>query len=262
MFSKYIILFVIYAFLGFVWESVFCIFQYQSWSRRGFLYGPICPIYGVGALIVSLLVENIPYLDINGAHYAIRVFIISCVGSFILEWCTATFLEKVFHAAWWDYSMFPFNIQGKVCLFCTLGFGVGGIIIPKYLIPLIEHYVDIIPHILYEPIAFLLIILISIDFTLTIASLTSFQEKVKYIDISFNSRMEDVVDGAKNKGISAKDKLIESKEKYIDENIKRFVSTKDFIYRGAIARINKFKYKDNENRGSIARRMKEFLKKN
>lgn len=263
MFSKYIILFVIYSFMGFIWESFFCIFQYKGWSRRGFLYGPVCPIYGVGALVITFLIRYVPFLDVNNPNYNLRVFLVASIGSFILEWCTATFLEKVFNAAWWDYSMFPLNIQGKVCLFCTLGFGVGGIIIPKYVIPVIENYVDMIPNILYEPIAYVLIIIMSVDFALTISALTDFQEKVKFIDTSFNSRMENVVEGAKSKGISAKDKLKEEKEKYIDENIKRIMVTKDYLYNGAIGRINQFKFKDrdNEHKNLIAKKIKTFLRK-
>lgn len=262
MFSKYIILFVIYSVLGFLWESFFCLFQYGGWSRRGFLHGPLCPIYGFGALIVTVLVDKIPYLNINDSHYAIRIFIISCVGSAILEYVTATILEKVFHAAWWDYSMFPLNFQGKVCLFCTLGFGVAGIFIPKYLIPYIVSMVDSIPHILYEPIAFILIAIIASDLTLTISTLTDFVRKVDELDVSFNGKMENIVDGAKQKGINAKDGLLIRKEKYIDANIKKFTNTKDYLYKGAINRITGFKFKVNSGKNNFAIKIKNILNKN
>lgn len=261
MFEKFIILFTIYSFLGFIWESIYCTIKTSEWQERGFLYGPMCPIYGCGACGMTLILRHFNnYLKPGTNYYLLELFLIAFFGSMILEYTTSFILEKLFHATWWDYSDIPLNINGRISLPTTTAFGVAGVIIPIYVIPKVEMIVDKIPQNFIDGISFILTVIITIDFTLTISSLTDFAKYVNKIDTTFNENMDGVVEGIKKRGGNAKEKIIEEKEKYIDENIKKLSETKDFLYKGAIKRIKNFKYPSVRKIG-IAEKFKKFLKK-
>lgn len=110
--------FVIYAVLGWVVEVCFCSINTGGFVNRGFLNGPVCPIYGFGmvAVLVCLwpLRHNIPVL------YAGAVLLTSA-----LELVTGWVLKKLFHTSWWDYSNMRFNLGGYICLRFSLVWGVG-----------------------------------------------------------------------------------------------------------------------------------------
>ena len=261
MFEKFIILFTIYSFLGFVWESFYCTIKTNTWQERGFLYGPMCPIYGCGACSMTLILRYFnEYLNKDVPYYYIKLFLIAFFGSMVLEYTTSFVLEKLFHASWWDYSDVPLNINGRISLPTTTAFGIAGIIVPEFIIPKVEKLVNIIPANFVEIIAFILTIIITVDFTLTISSLTDFAKYVNKMDMTFNENMNEVVEEIKIKGTNAKEKILEEKEKYIDENIKRLSDTKDFLYKGAVGRIKNFKY-PTIRKIKIAEKFKKFLKK-
>lgn len=103
------------------------IIQHRKFSNRGFLIGPICPIYGVGAVLGTLIIghdENI-----------FQIFCASAVFAGVIEYVTSFLMEKVFHARWWDYSKKPFNLNGRICLQTLFLFGVMGIVAIKLVSP-------------------------------------------------------------------------------------------------------------------------------
>ena len=113
--SWYVCLFILYSFLGWIYETLFCIITSRRWSNRGFLYGPICPIYGAGVVLLTLLVRF--------AHHrgmilsAVSIFMVSVIGSALLEYATSYVLEEVFHATWWDIVIFhSISMEGLVYL--------------------------------------------------------------------------------------------------------------------------------------------------
>jgi hypothetical protein len=85
----------------------------KKWADRGFLYGPVCPIYGVGAVSLTAIAEAVSERSADGYAWW-QVFLVSFFGSIILEYVTSWALEKLFHAYWWDYSNMPLNIHGRV----------------------------------------------------------------------------------------------------------------------------------------------------
>ena len=111
-------LFFIYAFFGWCIEVVFCGLNEGHFINRGFLNGPVCPIYGVGGVIVVLCLTPIK-------DNIFLLFVGSALLTSILELITGFALDKIFHARWWDYTDMPFNIGGYICLkFSILGFCV------------------------------------------------------------------------------------------------------------------------------------------
>jgi uncharacterized membrane protein len=119
----------IYSFLGWIVEVAYVFVTTQKLENRGFLTGPFLPIYGVGAVLLVLLV--IPYVK-----NPFLVFLASFVITTALEFVTHLALDKIFHIRLWDYSDKPFNIRGRVCLQNSLMFGVLGLLLIYVLHPL------------------------------------------------------------------------------------------------------------------------------
>ena len=118
----YFILFLIYSFLGWCIETVGNLIQRHKFVNRGFLIGPYCPIYGGGALLITLLLKR--FID-----KPILLFVMAILLCGILEYITSFVMEKIFHLRWWDYSDKKININGRVCLNTIIPFGILGMII-------------------------------------------------------------------------------------------------------------------------------------
>ena len=118
-------LFFIYSFMGWVTEVVLKYFQYKRFINRGFLIGPYCPIYGTGAVIVTLGGRILAPVERSLG----MSFLIAFVLCGLLEYMTSYILEKHFHARWWDYSQKPMNLHGRVWIGNLILFGIGGVLI-------------------------------------------------------------------------------------------------------------------------------------
>ena len=119
---RYILLFFVYSFLGWCLEVGCKLVSDHKFINRGFLIGPYCPIYGHGALIMTILLNR--YLN---DPVTLFIMIILCCS--LLEYFTSYFLEKIFHTRWWDYSGYRFNINGRICLETMVPFGLFGLFI-------------------------------------------------------------------------------------------------------------------------------------
>ena len=203
--SQYFVEFIFYSFLGWIWESIYCSAKERKWADRGFLFGPICPIYGacvVGASIVfgSFEVLSSPDFPLWG------IFIISYLGSAVAEYSTSWVLEKRFHARWWDYSKVPLNIHGRICVPASIAFGLAGVAVVKYLLPVIEGMHEAVSPYVYGTLALVFAGLFGADIALTEASLSSLLTEVEKMHGEFNERAQ------KNyEKIASAPKLIEQK---------------------------------------------------
>lgn len=118
----YFLLFISYAFLGWCMEVTCKFIQYKKFINRGFLIGPYCPIYGWGALAITILLKR--YME-----DPLVLFVMSTIICSIIEYLTGYFMEKKYHARWWDYSNKKFNINGRICLETLIPFGILGVAI-------------------------------------------------------------------------------------------------------------------------------------
>ena len=125
------LLFLMYAFIGWVAEVILAYFTHKKFINRGFLIGPYCPIYGVGVLLIVWLLKR--YMD-----SALALFVLAMVICMALEYMTSFIMEKLFNTRWWDYSDKRFNINGRICLETAIPFGVGGLIIMYLVNPFFE----------------------------------------------------------------------------------------------------------------------------
>lgn len=116
-------------------EVICKLIEKHKFINRGFLIGPICPIYGYGVLLIVFLVGSLKG-DI------LAVFLKSILVCSILEYLTSYFMEKLFNARWWDYSQRRFNLNGRICLETMLPFGLLGVFVIYILHPLIVSLVN------------------------------------------------------------------------------------------------------------------------
>lgn len=135
---QWFLYFSIYSVLGWVCETVYCSIIQRKFVNRGFLNGPVCPVYGVGAVLVIYLLQpvagNVPALFLTGM-----------LVTTVLEYLTSVLLEKLFHMKWWDYSNFKLQINGRVCLLNSLMFGALSVFVMLVLHPRVQKLVDLIP---------------------------------------------------------------------------------------------------------------------
>ena len=128
------ILFIFYSMIGWIIEVLDQFYRKKRFINRGFLIGPYCPVHGIGALLMVLLLSGIT------DSYIILFFSASLICT-ILEYITSFLLEKIFKARWWDYSCYKFNLNGRVCLQNSIFFGIAGVFIVKIANPFVVKFI-------------------------------------------------------------------------------------------------------------------------
>lgn len=166
--EHYFLWFLFYSFVGWVYESILVSCQQHRLVNRGFLNGPLCPIYGTGATLAIAVLGNV--------HNPVIIFLVSMVGATILEYSTSWVMEQLFHARWWDYSNFRFNIQGRVCLLGALVFGLGGVGVVLGSQPYVEWATDMIPLPMLHTLVTVLAALVIVDLAVTVAGMLGFEQ--------------------------------------------------------------------------------------
>ena len=153
---KYFLYFIIYSFIGWLMEVVLKSKDEHKFVNRGFLIGPICPIYGFGVLLIILLVGN-------SKSDLLAVFLKSILVCSVLEYFTSYFMEKLFHARWWDYSKNKYNINGRICLETMLPCGILSTIVIYVVHPLVIKFVSLFSNTLLIILTILFGILFIVD---------------------------------------------------------------------------------------------------
>ena len=158
-----VLLFFIYSVFGWCMEVVLKYIQFHRFINRGFLAGPVCPIYGCGAALITLVVGNLARFESGlGTTFALSFVICGAV-----EYLTSYYMEKRFHARWWDYSQKPMNLHGRVWIGNLVLFGLGGIAIIHIINPLIYRVLHLLSLSAREIIAVVLVVLLAADFILS-----------------------------------------------------------------------------------------------
>ena len=172
--SQIFILFIIYSFLGWFVEVINCSIVEKKLVNRGFLISPICPIYGCGALLITLVLNN----------YKDDWFVVFCMAVILcglLEYFTSWLMEKIFHARWWDYSKNKFNINGRICLETMVPFGILGLVIIYILNPFFYNILNLIPSNIAHIISIILLIILIIDMIVSFKVISKVTTTVKKV---------------------------------------------------------------------------------
>ena len=205
---------IIYSFLGWCCEGVYCSLGRGEWINRGFLTGPFCPIYGVGAVAALAFLKFLP-------PSVLVVFLGGMVITSALEYVTSWLMEKLFNARWWDYSKRAFNINGRVCLLNSTLFGLLCLFLYFDLNPRIEQLLGmfnmdfkwgfLVAFFLYFAVDLALAVKSALGINIRLKVLTEIREELqeKYEEWSANAKLDFAQLEEKLLSSDIKDELLE-----------------------------------------------------
>ena len=156
--TQWILFFFIYSFIGWVWESCYVSVRKRRWVNRGFLHGPMLPIYGSGALVIlisTIGVRENPWL----------IFLFGMLAATVLEYITGAVMEKMFHVRYWDYSRQKLNLNGYICVSSSLCWGVFSVLLVRAVHIPVERAVLDIPLFITDSAALVLTVIMTVDLT-------------------------------------------------------------------------------------------------
>lgn len=168
-------IFFLYAFLGWCTEVSYAALRTGKFVNRGFLNGPVCPIYGCGVVVVLAGLE-----PLKGNF--VLLFLGSVVLTSALEWATGFVLEKLFRQRWWDYSDKPFNLGGYICLEFSVMWGFACLFVVDILHPSIEFFIRLIPHALGWALLGLFSTAMAVDLAATVRTIAKINRQLDQID--------------------------------------------------------------------------------
>lgn len=173
--------FFIYCFFGWIWESCYVSVKTRHPVNRGFLNGPVIPIYGTAATAIFLTFYNpamIGLVEHTGLREYVTIFTVGMLVASLLEFVTSYVMEKLFHAKWWDYSDIPLNLQGRVCLPVSIFWGALSVVLVKVLHPLVGGWIDRIPRMAGEVAGYVISVLFLADLVLTVVTTVQLDKKI------------------------------------------------------------------------------------
>ena len=215
--------FVIYSFLGWVMESIFRSICEKKIINTGFLRGPFCPIYGIGATIMFLFLDTF-------ANQPILLFFISIVILTAWEYVVGVFLEKAFQTKYWDYSDHKFNIQGRICLTNSICWGVLGILFVKYIHPFVQRTMQMIDVNLLNYIVAILVVVFIIDTITTVIHVKNLKATLERIENINREIKEKLKELKKEKGTTTEN-IQQIVEKLKKKRNRTFIHLYKNVYR-------------------------------
>lgn len=169
---RYFLCFAVFSFIGWVWECVYYTIQQKRLVNSGFLSTCFCPIYGIGALLDLIILGRI--------KNPVWLFIAGMVVTGTLEYFVSWFFEKLFHQRWWDYTNWPLNINGRICILSILAFGVFTVALIKYIAPFTMGMIDMFDPFVIQVSAVIIAIVMIADTIMSIKYMDV--EKLWYVD--------------------------------------------------------------------------------
>lgn len=224
----YLFIFFIYGIAGWLLETIIFSIENKKFVNRGFLVGPICPIYGYGVVLISLLLKKYQ-------NDMVVTFFMSVIICGTLEYFTSFFMEKIFKARWWDYSKIKFNINGRICLQSLTLFGIASIIIVCITNPFIFRNINSIPALIQNILICILLLLHILD------TITSFK----------------IILNLKRVSAEITDNTIE-----ISEKVKNIIHSKSLFHRRLVNAFPNIKDNVDYKNWTIVKKLKERKSKN
>jgi len=183
IFVEYFLWLIVYSFIGWIYESIICSAGEKRLVNRGFLNGPVCPVYGFGALtcifFLNQKIDNVALLFFLG-------MLLTCA----VEYITSVLLEKLFNTKWWDYSNHRFNIQGRVSLLGAIVFGTFSVLLIKYVHPFIRELIGRLPDPVLITASLALSLILMLDLYVTVRHILLLNSRLQEIQAAINSFLE------------------------------------------------------------------------
>jgi uncharacterized membrane protein len=243
--AEWITFFLIYAFMGWIYETCLVSVREKKFVNRGFLRGPIIPIYGFGA--VMMLFMAMPFRE----SYIITFFV-GVIGATVLEYVTGWAMERLFKVRYWDYTKNRYNINGYICLDASMMWGVMTVLLTEIMQPAIDGFIQL--HIndtvknVFVIIAGVLFITDTItsgkaafDFGKTLEKMAKIRGEIEGIQVQMSllkmetaDYIENSINEARLKAMSAKEESLEKLEKLKELTQKRteLLSVNESIVKG------------------------------
>ena len=240
-------LFFIYAFLGWCTEVCYVALVTGRFVNRGFLNGPLCPVYGFGVILVLACLE--PLRD-----ELFWLFLGSLALTTLLEGLTGFLLEKLFHQRWWDYSDQPFNIGGYVCLRFSVGWGLACLFVVKLVHPTVRFLIRLIPRPLGWGVLAALCVVLAADLAATLRTIARINRSLGQID-ELAGRIREASDGL---GEDLADRVLEAAERGIE--LKNAVEERRSDFQESMSRRKEDYQQRKEERAASARVQLEELR--
>lgn len=180
--------FIIYSVLGWIIESIYRSICERKIINTGFLKGPFCPIYGIGAVIMILFLQRFSF-------NIFLLFIISMLVLTLWEYIVAIILEKTFHIKYWDYSKNKFNFQGRICLLNSIYWGILGVVFIRIIHPFIESKILLIPELALQISVSIIIVIVladAINTIIRVKNLRTTLEKIEKLNIQIKEKIQEL----------------------------------------------------------------------
>lgn len=269
-FYEVVWIFLIYAFVGWCSEVSYAALDLGEFVNRGFLNGPFCPIYGVGVLIVVVILTPLK------KNLAV-LFVGSVLLTSILEYATGFLLEKIFHNKWWDYSDFPFNIKGYVCLKFSVLWGLACTFVVLIFHPIVLTFIHLIPQLAGTVILVILCLVVGVDFIFTVSTILKFNKRLRVMgevarklrgisdEIGFNiyENVSEIIDKKEAVESSMQSNLEKKKKEYEELSLryKELAEKKIYGHERLMRAFPGMKSRvDNESLVKIRAHLKELVK--
>ncbi len=202
--------FVIYSCAGWIMESIYRSVSEKKLINTGFLKGPYCPIYGIGAIIIYVFLSRFK-------GNILLLFVMSCIILSIWEYIVGFILEKAFHTKYWDYSDHKFNIKGRICLLNSLYWGILAVIFIHFICPFVSEKIQAIDSIYLTIVIYFILVIMLIDAITTIINIKSLQktlEKIEKLNLQIKDKLEEIKTIGKEK---ARNEITDNIQNVIDK---------------------------------------------
>lgn len=248
------LIFILFSFIGWISEVIYVgVTSAHKFVNRGFLHGPLCPVYGFGGVVILMLPPSL---------YAtwIPLFFASMILCTIVEYFVSWLMEKLFHTRWWDYSHYKIQLNGRICLLNSILFGFLGVVVIHFVYPLMIDLLNSLGQKVINVSGVIILAVLSVDIFFTVRKLVDFanvMKKLKELGETLNSHygqeewfkkgsfidmINSVIERADNRKEEFSQKILEKIDKV--QNL-RLPSVELFIKK--FPSIKSTKYKDELN---------------
>ena len=222
------LLFMMYSSIGWLIEIIPKSFKTKRFINRGFLIGPYLPVYGSGAVIMTICLSSL-------SSNPVLLFVLSLLICGVLEYITSYLMEKLFKARWWDYSTKPLNLNGRVWIGNAILFGLGGVVVVKFINPILFKYVNNINENILSIIAIILFIIFIIDLIVSYNIINNFKKEIVFKLEDSSEKMANKVKNILNNKLKEESNTIQNKltdlYKQISKEIKKAFEMRTILYR-------------------------------
>lgn len=248
------LIFILFSFIGWISEVIYVgVTSAHKFVNRGFLHGPLCPVYGFGGVVILMLPPSL---------YAtwIPLFFASMILCTIVEYFVSWLMEKLFHTRWWDYSHYKIQLNGRICLLNSILFGFLGVVVIHFVYPLMIDLLNSLGQKVINVSGVIILAVLSVDIFFTVRKLVDFANVMKKLKDfgetlnshygqeewfrkdSFMDMINSVIERAENRKEEFSQKILEKIDKV--QNL-RLPSVELFIKK--FPSIKSTKYKDELN---------------